>query len=252
MPARRLRGPRAVRALLLIAMWGLCWSAGEGFAAEAAAPAEPAQFERADVATIRQTTRDILADPRYAPRRSFWQWLAESLSRWQGRGPHLPPGLGAFLETVLVLWCLAALVAILVHIVWTIVMMVRAGRLVPGRGGRAGLRGRQEPVSYEDLLARMHALAGQGAFREALGAMMVALLRWLDRAGVLRFHTSKTNGDYLRDYPRARAGSGYFRRFVLAFDAMVYGGAACGPQVYERMFELFTEIQHDVQEEPQV
>jgi len=124
----------------------------------------------------------------------------------------------------------------------------------PARGGAslAGLAGGEASASYDDLQARMRVLAAKGAFRPALGVMMVALLRWLDRAGVVKFHASKTNGDYLRDYARARAGAGYFRRFVLAFDAIAYGGVTCGPRTYERMLDLFEEIRHDVAQEPQV
>jgi hypothetical protein len=246
---RRLSGPRAGWTLLFVLICAAWLSAGKALAA---APAEPAPFKRADAAAVRQTAHAILADPRYAPRTTFLQWLNENLSRWHGPGLHLPAGLGAFLDVVLIIWCLAALLAILVHIGWTIATMVRAGRLVPGRGGQLGLLGRQAPVSYEDLLARMQTAAGAGAFRQATGLMMAALLRWLEGAGAVRYRAGKTNGDYVRDYSGARAGSGPFRRFVLAFDAVAYGGAACGPRVYERMFELFQEIQHDVQQEPQV
>ncbi len=249
MPARPRRCPRAVRGLLLILLCVLCLSAGQALAAEGA-EAPPGSFQRADADAIRRQTREILDDPRYQPEKSFFQWLGEALSHW--KGPDLPAGVGSFLGTVVVIWCLAALLAVLVHLVWTIVTMVRASRFGPRGAGLNGLLGAEASASYEDLQARMRELAAEGAFRPALGVMMVALLRWLDGAGIVKFHTSKTNGDYLRDYARTRAGAGYFRRFVIAFDAIAYGGVSCGARTYERMLDLFEEIRHDVGQESQV
>ncbi|NQT20660.1 MAG: DUF4129 domain-containing protein, partial [Planctomycetes bacterium] len=79
-----------------------------------------------------------------------------------------------------------------------------------------------------------------------IGLMMVALLRWLERADVLRFHQSKTNGDYVREYPQQGPGGGDFRKFALDFDAAVYGGALCDRRSYEHMNIIFERIISDV------
>ena len=110
---------------------------------------------------------------------------------------------------------------------------------------RAGYtRGR--PGSYDELIKEMRELAGRGAYRKAIGLMMVALLHWLEKADVLRFHQSKTNGDYVREYPSQHAGEEDFRTFALDFDAAVYGGALCDRRAYEYMNVVFERIISDV------
>ena len=72
---------------------------------------------------------------------------------------------------------------------------------------------------------------------------MLALLRWLDRSGLVAFHQSKTNGDYLREYPDNNPAEGTFRRFAVSFDLLIYGGGSCGDDAYRRMAGLFEEVQ---------
>ena len=255
MPAARLGSSRAIKAAARAAafalLWGFLWFACTVCAAEGEQSAAPPPYQRADASVIQSTVQDILADPRYAPHQTFWQWLSQQLGSWKGPGVHLPPGVAGVLEAIFLVWCVAALLAILAHIIWTLVTVSRARGRLSGRGARLGRFGRDEALSYEELLDHMRALAGKGAYREALGAMMLALLRRLDAARLVRFHPSKTNGDYVRDYPPFRPGGGDFRRFVSSFDAMVYGGAACGPDAYGRMHALFEQVRSDVEKEPQ-
>jgi hypothetical protein len=119
--------------------------------------------------------------------------------------------------------------------------------------GRAG----GHPESYHELRGLMGRLANQGAFREAVSVMMLALVRWLEHLDILRFHHSKTNGDYVREYGAGRWGREDFRRFVIAFDASVYSGAPCGRDAYESLNAIFERTisctdprTHDVREKP--
>jgi Domain of unknown function (DUF4129) len=251
MPARRVESPCASAAVAVALLWGLLWCAGGASAAGAEQPAAPPPFQRAEAAVIQSTVRSILADPRYAPRQTFWQWLGQQLSSWKGPDLRLPHALASALSAIFIVWCVAALLAILAHMIWTLATLYRSQRLSPGRVAGLERFGGGKPLSYEELLGRMRALAGKGAYREALGAMMLALLWRLDAARLVAFHPSKTNGDYVRDYPPFRPGSGDFRRFASAFDAIVYGGVACGPELYGRMKALFERVRGDVEKEPQ-
>lgn len=192
--------------------------------------------------TIQTEVGRILSEPRFAPRTTFWQWLAKKLSAWEK--PSVNPGVKKVVLWILVIWCVLALLAILCHLAWFLI------RSLPGRGTRT-TRGRRHferltPVTYGELHGRMERLAGRGMFRAAIRVMMVALVRWLDDASLLRSHQSKTNGDYVREYPREHAGYDLFRQFVLAFDVLIYGRADCGRADYQKMCAAFQRIQNRV------
>jgi len=211
-----------------------------------------ASYERADAETIRAEIRNILADPRLAPRRTFSQWLSEKLTGWEGPDLDFTSGWTKAIFWLFTIWCILALVAILGHLLWVAFTSVRAGS---GKG-RFDLRQRRaadaQEQSYDDLRDRMRRLADRGVFREAVGLMMIALLRWLDAAGMLRFDDSKTNGDYAREYPPGTTGREAFRRFASAFDALVYSGASCDRQTYQEMDSTFERIRRDVHEREKI
>jgi hypothetical protein len=214
-------------------------------AAPAAAPADaspPPVAARAEAPVIKDTARRILDEPRFAPRWSFWEWLAEKLGDWSWPEVNLrwAPGWGSVLLWALVIWCVLTLVAILAHFAWTVVTLLR-GR----RGGDGRAKGHLPRFAYlaarsaEELDALRARLAAEGAFREAIGVMMVALLKRLDAGRVVRFHESKTNGDYVREFTPGRGGRDPFCAFVRAFDGTIYRGAPCGRETYDRFSGLF-------------
>lgn len=217
-------------------------STGGAPAVDARQTGQPVRFKRPDALTIRETTRGILADPRFAPRKTFMQWLFEKLSSWRVPRPDMDEGWVRVLLWIIVAWCVVALVAILGHLVWTLATLWRS------RVPRSGLHTQRfrpdagRSLSSVDLRSEMLRLAQRGAFREAIGLMTVGLLRRLDDAGVLRFHESKTNGDYVFEYPWQRPGRDDFRRFVLSVDGVIYGGAPCGEETYGQLLTLQEEI----------
>jgi hypothetical protein len=207
-------------------------------------------FDRPDAATIEQAVQAILSDPRFAPRTTLLQWLLSRLSDWELPRVNLSEGWVRVVLWAVTIWCVLALLAILGHIAWTLALLVRS-RSVHGRTGAK--RGRFRPghvSSYEELCDQMDGLAAQGALREAVSVMMLALLRWLDGAGVVRLHQSKTNGDYAREYAAARPGSDLFRRLALAFDGIIYGGTPCRPAEYARMHSMYEQVQNLVSQGP--
>jgi hypothetical protein len=234
----------AVGGALALGWWsGRAWSAPAPRAGAAAPSAGPAGYPRASAEVIRAETGKILSDPRFRPRKSIWQRLSEWLEGWQLPQLRLPKGWGDFLAWVVLVWGALTLAAILGHLVWTVVTLVR------GRSGRgAGSRLRRphfrpdRPTSYEELCRRMSELARAGQLRAAVGVMMLALLRWLEGAGLVRLHASKTNGDYLREFPLSGRGRDEFHRFVSDFDGVIYGGPSCTPQAYRQLNLLFQQV----------
>jgi hypothetical protein len=248
MPVRRY-SLRALRGVLLAGV--LCAAVGAAAGAPPVAADGDAAYDRADPPRVRAEIRRILDDPRFALRESLWEramgviheWLA-SLLRWGARGAWWARAL----MWVLLGWCVLAVLAVLAHLVWTIVMVVR-GRRGPAAGAvrRAGVPTVRE-LTYDQLCRRMAELARAGAFREAVGVMMQALLRRLDDVEIIRLARGKTNGDYVREYPRARGGREAFRRFALAVDHAVYAGGACDLRAFQAVRRRFDEVRQDVGE----
>jgi hypothetical protein len=209
----------------------------------------PADYARAEAETIRTHVQEILSDPRFAPHKTFWQWLREKLVRWGG--PHLPEGVKKFIEWVVILWCILTLLAIFAHLAWTIWLLVRPQRGAPGSELPAGAED-YENASFEQLWERSAELARHSAFRAAIGVLLVALLRQLDALKVLHFHKSKTNGEYVREYPGQRAGRLEFVQFVAAFERNVYGGSPVAGPTYATMTTLAKQVVSNASSKPQI
>lgn len=219
------------------------WSPGghaDEFAAERAT-----RFDRVDAETIKMHTRQILSEPALASRTTPWQWFRERLGRW--RGPHLELGSGwaTFAWYVILIWCILTLLAIFVHLIWTIRLVIWPN----ARGQNATAGPGSEPVetiSFEELCKIARELAEKGAFCEAISTMILGLLCWLDSTGTIRFHRSKTNGDYVREYPSDLAGWNEFRQFVLTFEQRIYGSAPCDHQTFWQMNALMECIREGI------
>lgn len=208
-----------------------------------------AQFERVDAETIKMHTRQILSDTRFSPRKTFWQWLLEKLSKWEGPRLGLGRGWAKFILWFCIFWCVLTLVAILIHLVWTILILM-SSRVSSSRVRRLVGRESLGAKSFEELCKIAQELAGKRAFREAIGTLMLALLRWLDSGSLIRFHESKTNGDYIREYATAHPSSKDFKKFVIAFEQTIYGGLQVDGQAYRQMNILLEQIRNHVTQRP--
>ena len=242
----RPRPPSRMCCAALAGVLACVLCAGAARAAErqsAPAPARPTAL------VVKAEIRNILADSRFAPTKTFGQWLSEKLSGWHGPA-FMSEGFGRVVLWILFIWCILALAAILAHFGWTLYILLHGAS--PARGPSLSLSLYQDYYlkSGEELCKRMRELAEQGKFREAIGIMMLALLRRLDDAGVLRFHQSKTNGEYIRECPQGVPCKDDFNRFVLSFDSEIYGGAPSGPAAYQRMNSIFEQIIGNVGKKP--
>lgn len=230
---------------VLLAIAGITTFATRPCRADEIIQSETWQFERADVDTIRMHTRQILSEPNLAPRETFWQWLKEKFSKWEKPDLHMGSGWATLIWSVLVIWAVLTLVAILIHAIWTIRVLIWPGALRRNATG-AQSSGTVKVTSFEELSGMARALAEKGAFFEAISVMMVAMLRLLDSIGIVHFHESKTNGDYVREYPSDLTSWNEFKTFVLIFEQTVYGRFHCDRQTYGQMNSLMEQICIDV------
>jgi hypothetical protein len=122
-----------------------------------------------------------------------------------------------------------------------LVVLAVAGRIViarqsdisAGRGGR-GLRGARG--EYQDPWAFARELASSHDYLGASHALYAAVVDTLTRGGAIKFHTSKTSGDYTREL-RWRGSPAFddFRAFARQFDRTVYGSTLVNADDYERL-----------------
>ncbi len=199
------------------------------------------QYERADVKTIKMHTGQILSDPKFAPRKSFVQWLGEKFSGWEGPKLDIGEGWTTFFVYLLIIWCLLTLVAIFIHFIWTIALLLRTNTQY--RSTSKVLR--SDPtraLSLEELYRLAKQYADNKSYRQAISVLMIAMLRMLDSFNIVSFHESKTNGDYIREYPAEYAGQNEFKTFIAMFEQTIYGGVQIDSKIYGRMNYLMEQI----------
>lgn len=209
--------------------------AGAVRAATQDTPAAGPAFERPDTEVIRAHMEDLLADDYYQPRKSFLQHLRDFFF---GRDLSLPspgPGLGRFLFWAFLIWCCVTLIAILIHFIWSVIKMADFGKPVRRSAGAAAAAPEKSEAELK-VLAREMAQAGN--YYLAVTFLMLATLKRLDAKGLLRFHASKTNGDYLQDFPRETAGYPDFKTYVDIFEKSIYGRLIPERTAFEQMEPL--------------
>jgi hypothetical protein len=234
---------RRTRIIVLALLTALLAGSRPGRPASAAEPAGSLQSPAdLDPPAIRAEVQNILNDPRFAPRKTVWQWLNERFMSRDLPGLALPDWLKRVIVWTLLGWCVLSLLAILAHFIWTLVVVFGSGRTALRARSAAPLADRLRHRSFEELMTILQELAGRGELRNALGVMMLALLKLLDRAGALRFQDGKTNGEYVREYAPERPGHADVRRFVSQFESTVYGGQSCDLDGYRDMNRLFERI----------
>jgi len=245
------RSSRTMACAVAAAIAAIVIAAACAYAA-AAPPAAPSPQApaRADAATIKAEIREILSDSKYSSHKSLLDWLAGKLESLWPRGIRLPSGTSRFVLWAVIVCCGALVLAVLVQVALALRLSMRRGaRAADAPGPRLGSE-TDYRRPFEDLDALCRQLASQGHFREALGIMMLALLRRHDDLGLLRFHRSKTNGEYVFEYPREHLCRDDFRRFVLAFDLAVYGGRVSSRDAFNQMTILFQRMISDAGKKP--
>ena len=185
------------------------------------------------VDSLRSVLDSVFAAPSYqwterrdfwAPVRRLWFQLLEWLEQLEGGSP------GAFLA---LRWALiAVLVAIFVHAVWIVWQMIR-GATSPAQSP-APVPPARGATWYR---AEADRLAGAGKYREAIQADFTALILALDARRLVRFHPSKTPGEYVAE--RSDLGA-----VVRALYAYLFARAPCGPAEFGAWRDLTRAVDH--------
>lgn len=125
----------------------------------------------------------------------------------------------------------AAVVAIVLIVAARVAIDRRAAERRRARGLRVrGGDGRRNPWTE----SRDHAAAGR--FVDACHALYAAVLDELTASGLVRYHRSKTAGDYARDLRRSGATvTPDFRIFVRDFERAVFGQGEPARDDYDRL-----------------
>lgn len=119
-------------------------------------------------------------------------------------------------------------------------ILIVAARIIIGQRmearRRAGVGLRAIGGERRDYWALGAELDAAGNHVAACHAIYVGVLDALTRAGMVKFHASKTGGDYARDLrKRGAPAAGEFTSFAKEFDRSVYGWTAPGHDDFVRL-----------------
>jgi hypothetical protein len=178
--------------------------------------------------SIRATLHRVFAARAYSWDDHFdpLAWLREHflrLSDWLDKLRVAHPL--AYLVLLLVLVGLFAL--IVVHLSWLVRRAMRAAV------ARAGLGAPVLPT--RDALwhlAEARRLGNEGRYREALAERFVALALRLDQRGLVRFHPSKTPGEYAHEARLTDADRGELSALVRDLYRYLFGGVPVSPETW--------------------
>ncbi len=153
--------------------------------------------------------------------RDWWQDLGEWLGRLQDRHPDL---------FQLLFWVLVGLlVGIVLHGAWILYRAVRVAN-----APRERTRGPVTPPPRDAAWYRQEAerLAGLGRYAEAMHHDFLALVLELDSRRALRFHPSKTPGEYAREARLPDEDRGVLQGVVRDLYAVAFARRPWGPGEY--------------------
>ena len=154
--------------------------------------------------------------------RQWWLQLRDWLDALRAGHPTLFTALIAVLVLVLA--------AILIHGI-VIMLLTLRGAAARETGAPAAVPARRGAGWY---LREADTLAERGRYADAMQAAFTGLALELDARGVLRFHPSKTPGEYVREARLAAGDRDALRSIVGVLYAVVFGGAPFGANDYRR------------------
>lgn len=189
-------------------------------------PAAPA----ARRAAVRETAREVLSRAEFAQSaaeqpgwwKAFLEWLRDLLGGVGRAARSLPE----WVFWLIVVWMVLALVAALVHMLWTLYQLLAPG----GAGAATGnerLRGEIlgiRDLDFDGVLAQGRALLEQGRFADAVRHFYVAAILELERHGALAPTPAKTNRDYVRELAAAPRWQPSFQELTSRYERSAYSG----------------------------
>ncbi len=200
----------------------------------------PQAIGRWSTAEIHDTVAAIARQPAYATplRRSL---LGRALTFLINRFADLVALLNGSREFR---WmAIIATVLIVLAVVGRVVISRQLDVLGRGDGRRARFSGERR-----DFWAVSRELAAAEDFTGACHALYAAVIDTLGRGGAVKFHASKTSGDYVRELRRHGSPElQSFRAFARQFDRIVYGTSSADRDDYEllaRAAELASSVRN--------
>lgn len=204
--------------------------------------------------SARRVTQEVLAGPEFESLDSgptLLDRIGEVLEAVIGEIVVFLSNLPTWVWWVVVIWMIVTLVAIIGHLIWVLIQTV--GSTGGGRSG-SGTGRRTHPGSFFDVenldeqsvRQRAEQLLRDGDWQAAARHLYVAALLWLDRTGRVRFHQSKTNGDYLRELVGRPDLSRAFVSLTQLFEPVAYGGGEADEVVCRQMHETLQGMRHEV------
>lgn len=185
----------------------------------------------ADPAIVRQSVREILAQPKFAadppPPPSFTEKIAAWIDRLLARQhPAAAPNVPNFNPDI-IFWIMIIFIAATFGILVAVIVQAitrQGARAKPLKLDAAEVT-LMEARDNDSLLALAEKQAQAGDYRRAFRLVYLAALVALDTGGVLRFDRSKTNWEYLRALRAAGRGDIYSALTPLTreFDQVWYG-----------------------------
>ena len=142
---------------------------------------------------------------------------------------------------------------IVVYVAIAVVIAAIIGRVIIERRTadrrRRGLTNRGRQRERRDPWHAAAELAAEQRFIDASHALYAAVLERLTTAHLIRFHASKTNGDYARELRRnGSALAPEFRAFGSDFDRTVFGHTEPTAADYERLLNAAEGIVKQLQQ----
>jgi hypothetical protein len=192
----------------------------------------------------RREFADLHADP-YA----FWRIVLHWLDSLFQRIGAVLKGMPEWLFWVILVWMVLTLAAILAHLMYTLVMLLRGTssplRANPKGSGLGGELLGIRDLDFDTVYAEARRLLAAGDWPAATRYFYVAAILWLDRQGWIVFKRSKTNRDYIDELaPRARI-QGSFRRLTADFEPIVYGGFSPRSSTIHQMATTVEGLLHE-------
>jgi hypothetical protein len=199
----------------------------------------------------RKVVGEVLSGSEFAESKS-----SDSLAKvWEGvKGAfcklrNLAGSLPRWLAIVVLIWALATLVAILVHLAYVI-------------GGAVRKRDSQRPAAVSATPCELHGVEDLDAERAQVEArrriaagdwtgavryLYVTAILLLDRAGLVRVRPGKTNYDYVRELAQQTKYRAPFELLTRSFETSIYGRRPADRALCDEMTEqmgAFTDVQH--------
>lgn len=142
---------------------------------------------------------------------------------------------------------LAATIVVIVVLVYARVVAER--RAAEARQSRAGARATRG--ERRDRWRAADELAASGRYGDATHELYAAVVESLAIGGLVRYHASKTNGDYARELRRAGAPvAAEFRAFGRRFDRAVFATSETTREEYVELAALAASIGRIARQRP--